>query len=650
MSFMRGIRDKKRRQGSIFVNKYPYQSPSSVRQSPNSNKGKGTTSTLTLTPQETAHTLSQRFRSPHHSNSKSTSFKNDKIKIGASVLEAIQIETEELTYPMTLYTLTDQLLASDTVMDLHAHPTHEEQQAELTSQSSWDITGIAQSMSRLGIGMDPDRRQRDLKAALGDLHTSIGSISFKLHSWEEVKLQLSSVLILPVGEDDDDDDDDDDAVTENKHKHITVGSNAPPNRHTPISPAPRSGFKRMALGRLRENKKKKIKKGSSFTQYLAFIKKKDRFHRSWQSRRKLKQIQQTKLPFPIDTDGSIGIGIGVGVGIGVDSSHPHNDDKEEPKEFAEANKENTAASSTAVEIESVSAQLDKLLRSKTIQAEREAKAKEIAERERILLEIQQKEEEEARAAEARKAASQLLRPLTDDEHELIQDALYGPGPESEKLAETATDSVQRKSMRTLRPGQWLNDEVIAYFFKMLAHRDEALTEANPGRKRSHFFNSFFFTKLFDEGGTEQYTYKNVKRWSKKVPGKDIFALDKIFFTCNVSQSHWTCAVVFMEEKRIQYYDSLGSDGYGYTKGLMRYLEDEWAAKKGGGELPDKDQWTIVGGEDSVPHQENGYDCGVFTCMFGDFLSLNRPLSFNQTHIHQCRERIALSILKGTAIE
>ncbi len=45
----------------------------------------------------------------------------------------------------------------------------------------------------------------------------------------------------------------------------------------------------------------------------------------------------------------------------------------------------------------------------------------------------------------------------------------------------------------------------------------------------------------------------------------------------------------------------------------------------------------------------GWDCGVFTCMFADFLSMNCSLLFEQGHISQCRERIALSIMNGKAI-
>jgi hypothetical protein len=45
----------------------------------------------------------------------------------------------------------------------------------------------------------------------------------------------------------------------------------------------------------------------------------------------------------------------------------------------------------------------------------------------------------------------------------------------------------------------------------------------------------------------------------------------------------------------------------------------------------------------------GFDCGVFTCMFADFISKDCPLVFGQSHVTQCRERIALSILNGQAI-
>ena len=182
---------------------------------------------------------------------------------------------------------------------------------------------------------------------------------------------------------------------------------------------------------------------------------------------------------------------------------------------------------------------------------------------------------------------------------------------------------------------------------MLSNRDKKMcSNDDKNKKRCHFFKSFFITKLLDEAGG--YRYQNVKRWSKKVPGKDIFGLDKIVFPVNMNGVHWTCAVVFILEKRIQFYDSLGSQGKYYLQGLLQYLEDEHQDKKK--TSLDTSGWELVVCDSSTtPQQKNGFDCGVFTCMFADFLSRDLPLTFTQADVTKCRERIALSIINGSAL-
>lgn len=260
---------------------------------------------------------------------------------------------------------------------------------------------------------------------------------------------------------------------------------------------------------------------------------------------------------------------------------------------------------------------------------------------------------EEREEEANRIASSLLRPLTEEEQAIVNEAIYGVGPASQVLAKVDTDVVVRESMRRLKPGQWLNDEIIHYFLIMLAKRDEALSKKDPSRKRSHFFKSFFITKLLNEGHANAdiegtYDYRNVKRWSKKVPGKDIFDLDKIIFPINQGNAHWICVVAFIPEKRIQMYDSLGGDGMMYLEAIFKYLQDEHVDKKKA-LLPQIDEWQLISTTRDTPRQRNGFDCGVFTCMFADFLSKDCPLVFSQKHITQCRERIALSIMSGTAL-
>ena len=266
-------------------------------------------------------------------------------------------------------------------------------------------------------------------------------------------------------------------------------------------------------------------------------------------------------------------------------------------------------------------------------------------------ELEMQRQEQAQK-EAQEQASQLLRPLTPEEEALVEEALYHSGPSDEIVASDGADSVQRGSLQRLLPQQWLNDEVIHYYMNMLAARDAQVCQQDDRPRRSHFFKSFFVSKLLNDGHRTkagQYEYKNVKRWSKKVPGKDLFALDKVCFPINQGGMHWVCAVMFVQDQRICFYDSLGSPGHDYLEALFRYVQDEHQDKKGA-PLPDADAWELVPcNPATTPRQLNGYDCGVFTCMFVDFVAKNCPLTFGQEHITQCRQRIALSILQGRAI-
>ena len=52
----------------------------------------------------------------------------------------------------------------------------------------------------------------------------------------------------------------------------------------------------------------------------------------------------------------------------------------------------------------------------------------------------------------------------------------------------------------------------------------------------------------------------------------------------------------------------------------------------------------------VPQQGNGYDCGVFTCAFAEYLGRwDESFNFTQTDVTRLRKGIALSILNGKEI-
>lgn len=276
------------------------------------------------------------------------------------------------------------------------------------------------------------------------------------------------------------------------------------------------------------------------------------------------------------------------------------------------------------------------------------------------------------------SADYLLRYLSDDERETLRMALYSEGPLDFIVASINRDSVQRVSMRRLRPGKWINDEIVHAYLALLVDRDAILLEQNPRRKRCHFFKSYFISNLLTSSGS--YNYKHVKRWGRRVLGNDIFDLDQIFvpskfmffpnlcllfplplfqrlqcksilsliyLVVNIGGLHWALAVIDMTAKTITYYDSMNGDGRVYLNGLLRYLADEHRQKKRF--FLSQEEWTLIQSNDT-PLQDNTYDCGIFVCMLCDFLSLRRPLVFTQDHITRCRQRIAVSIIEGRVIE
>ena len=75
---------------------------------------------------------------------------------------------------------------------------------------------------------------------------------------------------------------------------------------------------------------------------------------------------------------------------------------------------------------------------------------------------------------------------------------------------------------------------------------------------------------------------------------------------------------------------------------MSYLSSEHKERKKS-ELV-KTEWT-TSLEKDIPRQENGSDCGVFTCKFAEYLSRDSELSFKQKDMDYYRDRMVYEIVK-----
>ncbi|GAA5850758.1 hypothetical protein JCM8547_009081 [Rhodosporidiobolus lusitaniae] len=209
-------------------------------------------------------------------------------------------------------------------------------------------------------------------------------------------------------------------------------------------------------------------------------------------------------------------------------------------------------------------------------------------------------------------------------------------------------------LRKLRPGDWLNDEVINFVGVLINMRsDKADKEEKEGKEgargegerrvlKAFCFNTNFYRMLTETPGGIEKGFDKVKRWTKKF---DTFEKDIIIIPINLGNNHWVCAAVNIALKRIEYYDSLGQARPGVYKNLRKWVEKEHMNRK-------KAQIDVSGWENywdpNRPKQKNTWDCGVFTCMFMESLSRDTGddnWDFGQDNMDYLRNKLALIVGK-----
>ncbi|TFK57457.1 cysteine proteinase [Heliocybe sulcata] len=258
------------------------------------------------------------------------------------------------------------------------------------------------------------------------------------------------------------------------------------------------------------------------------------------------------------------------------------------------------------------------------------------------LRISARNKDEAIERTLRPKRPPLPASLPPEDEAQVADFLANP----KFLARLKREKVAAPDLERLTPGLWLNDEIINFYGALMMSRWETEKEnranqpqGNPtGRAGSrllniHYFNSFFWPKLLKEGYTT-----SLARWTNKV---DIFAKDAVILAVNHGNSHWTAAAINFRRKRIESYDSMGFVRDTVYKVLRDYLDGEHRDKK-------KKPFDFTGWEnytlEATPQQENGYDCGVFTCQFMEYLSRGeQEFNFTQEDMPYLRSRMIWEI-------
>ncbi|XWS53614.1 hypothetical protein CRYUN_Cryun10bG0016000 [Craigia yunnanensis] len=203
--------------------------------------------------------------------------------------------------------------------------------------------------------------------------------------------------------------------------------------------------------------------------------------------------------------------------------------------------------------------------------------------------------------------------------------------------ENSSIDIRGQVLQCLKPGAWLNDEVINLYLELLKERENR----EPKKfLKCHFFNTFFYKKLVSpESG---YNYRAVKRWtSQRKLGYCLFDCDKIFVPIH-KDIHWCLAVINKKDQKFQYLDSLKGRDAKVLNALAKYFVEEVRDKSG--KDIDISSWEREYVED-LPAQENGFDCGIFMLKYIDFYSRGLSLCFDQEHMPYFRLRTAKEILR-----
>ncbi|XP_050090272.1 sentrin-specific protease 2-like [Anopheles aquasalis] len=191
------------------------------------------------------------------------------------------------------------------------------------------------------------------------------------------------------------------------------------------------------------------------------------------------------------------------------------------------------------------------------------------------------------------------------------------------------------AFRTLDGNTWLNDEVINFYMQLLQYRSEQ--RRDQGLPKVYSKSTFFLSSLRRSG------YSGVRRYTKKV---DLFSFDLIVVPVHVNEVHWCMAIIDLRRKAIEYYDSLGAPNNPVLDMLENYLCQESMDKR---QVPFDKTGLTKRNMSECPKQNNGSDCGVFSCMFAEFLTRDHPITFNQSRMQYFRRKMMLEIAQGELI-
>lgn len=194
------------------------------------------------------------------------------------------------------------------------------------------------------------------------------------------------------------------------------------------------------------------------------------------------------------------------------------------------------------------------------------------------------------------------------------------------------DQFQRLHWSSRGEAAYLDDQIINYYMTLICER----SRANANLPKVHAMDVYFMEMLlFLDNPDSIY----IESWVKQI---DIFTHDFLIVPVNGNRQHWSMVIICIQSKVIKNYDSLLITNDIALKKLVQYIEGE-SRRRNKAEF--ECGWTVENVR-NIPRQYNGHDCGVFSCMYAEFVTRNQPLQFSQQNMIYFRKKMIREICTG----
>jgi sentrin-specific protease 1 len=175
--------------------------------------------------------------------------------------------------------------------------------------------------------------------------------------------------------------------------------------------------------------------------------------------------------------------------------------------------------------------------------------------------------------------------------------------------------------RTGEPEGWLNDEIINGFFTALCNGMNDKAGHTKGKVPPYAsYITGWYSSVTKNG------IKAIERWSRRkgIKAEKLLQCKRIFFPVNPG-NHWSLLVICPDIHTIEYLDSLDVGYSQDNRKSARYIKlaRQWLEMELGKQYI-AEEWKEVDRRSAI--QNNGSDCGVFTCLngFASALELSNP--------------------------